>query len=283
MLAARMRDRIFEPGDVLYERGQPSGPMFFVTRGQVALEAPGEAPWVFEDRAFLGAIDANTQEPHPRTARALTRTHAIEMHFEEYLMLLEDFFDFARATLVQGAKRTHETALELAPGGLFRAPGAPAGRWLERAELDELQRLLVLKSSFAFERSPVQPLVTLARLGEERRLKAAKRLFGAGEPNRGLFLVAEGRVRVHHDDPHVDGLVGPGDMVLGLLGIVNEPYAYSADAASDLVLLAITHEDLYDAMEEHFGLARSWWVYMGKENHRLREAIGRRDADRAAG
>lgn len=272
LLAERMRDRRFEPGELLYEQGQPSGPMFFISRGTVELYAPGLEPWVFEDRSLLGALDANSHRPHARSARAVTRVHAVEMHFEEYLMLLEDFFDFARAMVQQGARRAHETALQLGSSGMFRTPQPPAARWLERRELDGVHKLMVLKSSFAFAHAPVQPLVTLTRAAEERRFARGERIFGAGDTNKGLWFVAEGGVRIHHDDPKIDGLVGPGDMCLSLLGIVDEPYAYSATAASDVVLILITHEDLFDAMEENFGLVRAWWRYMGEENTRLREA-----------
>lgn len=276
LLAARMRDRTFEAGEAIYEEGQPSGPMFFVTRGTVELTAPGEEPWVFEDKAFIGAIDANMGRPHPRTARAVTRVRAIEMHFEEYLMLLEDFFDFARDTLIQGAERTHGTALGLAPDGIYLEPRAPIGRWLSRARLDDLQRLIVLRGARAFARAPVQSLVTLARSAVEERYEKGAPLFRSGSSNRGMVLVADGVAAVHHDDPIVRARVGPGELVLGLLGIVPRPYAFSADAETDLVTLRIGHEDLFDAMEEHFGLARSWWVYMGTENQRVREALARR-------
>ena len=42
------------------------------------------------------------------------------------------------------------------------------------------------------------------------------------------------------------------------------------------MLLRIRHEDVFDAMEEHIGLLRAWWRYMGEENRRAREELARR-------
>lgn len=277
LLAAQMRDRVFERGEVIYERGHPSGQMFFITEGTVELSAPGEEPWVIEDRAFIGGIDANSGEPHHRTARARTRIRAIEMHFESYLTLLEDFFDFAKNTLIQGARRTHETSLELAPDGLYLEPTEPSGKWLTKGHLDDVQRLIALRAARAFACAPVQPLVTLARQAIEERHASGETLFQAGEASRGMFVVIDGRVTIRHTAPEIRCMVGPGDLALGVLAIVPEPYPFSAFAETPSVVLRIGHEDLFDAMEEHFGLGRSWWAYTGRENERIRQALAHRE------
>lgn len=275
LLTARMKDRVFQPGEVIYARGAPSGPMFWVTRGTVELTAPGERAWVFQDRSFLGGNDANAGQPHVRTAQARTQVHAIEIHFEEYLMILEDFSDFALAMLSQGALRTWEASLQAAPHGVFGPSVEPTGEWLARRSLDEVQRLLILRDSRPFERAPVQALVTLARQTREVRYRAGEVLFRAGEANTGMMLVADGRLRVTHDDPIIESGVGPGNLCQGVIELPEGPRRVTATAATDVVLLRIGHEDLYDAMEEHFGLARSWWVYMGRENSRVRLAAAR--------
>lgn len=279
LLAARMQDRVYEREEIIYEKGSESGPMYFIADGQVALEAPGDEPWLLEAPAFIGGIDANAEQPHRRTARALSRVHVIKMHFQEYLSVLEDFFDFAKSMLVQGAHRTWESSMRVAPDRVFGPSVAPDGRWLALDHLDDVQRIMVLRSSRAFERAPVQALVTLARFAREVRYRKNERLWTAGDLNDGMHIVVDGRVRSFLDDPLVEGLVGPGDFAQGVIEIAPKPKVFSAEAESDVVLLSISHEDLFDAMEEHFGLARSWWVYMGRENHRVRMTFGQRTGD----
>lgn len=275
LLAARMKDRVFEANEIIYERGQAPGRMFFITEGKVALEAPDREPWLFEDHSLIGAIDANTEQPHRRTARAIQRSRAIEIHFEEYLNLLEDFFDFAKNMLIQAAHRTWEASLRVAPHQVFGPSVEPDGAWLARARLDEVQRIMILRNSRPFERAPVQALVTLARDATERRFQEGQSLWSAGDRNDGMYLVADGRLRVHHDQPQLEGWVGPGNFAQGVIELAPKPRVYSVDAQTDVVALRLSHEDLFDAMEEHFGLARSWWVYMGRENYRVREAYAR--------
>lgn len=279
LLAERMKDRVYEPGDVLYERGQPSGSIFFVIEGTVELVAPGQEPWVFRDRSFLGGIDANMEEPHSRSARAATWTRAIEINFDEYLSLLEDFFDFAKGMLIQGARRTFSTALGLAPDGVFKAPEGPLGRWIGTARLDQVQRILILRRSHPFSRAPVQALVTLGRSASEERFRPGAPLVRAGQPNPGMYLIADGIVSIEGQNPRIVGRTGPGEFVFGVSAFDPTANSLSASAETEVVTLRISQEDLFDAMEEHFGLARSWWVYMGRENHRVRVELGRREAE----
>lgn len=276
LLARRMRDRNFQEGELLFERGQPSGALFFVTSGNVALEAPGEEPWLMEGQSFLGAIDANAGQPHRRTARALTPVHAIEMHFEAYLSLLEDFFDFAKSMVVQGAMRTLDTALRLGPDGVLSPSSPQTGRWSGIERLDPVQRIIALRHSAPFGNAPVQSLVSLAGASREIRLSAGERLVSAGDSIKGLDLLIEGATRTTHDDPHIEASAGPGQFPLGVIAIVPKPAPFTTHATTDAILLRIPHEDLFDAMEEHFGLLRAWWTYMGRENHRARQELGRR-------
>ncbi len=276
LMAARMQDRVFAPGSMLFERGQPPGPIFFITAGRVQLEAPGAAPWLFEDRAFLGAIDANVGEPHPRSARALTTVEAIEIHFDHYLSLLEDFFDFAAASLIQGCDGTAKAAMALPPEKVLarsevREPSPLHFSFDEPLGL--VERLIVLRTARGFARSPVQPLVTLAQHAEELRFSPRQSVLTAGSRNRGLVLVAAGTARVYGSAPPVEGEVGPGELLQGIGALVPRPYTLNAEAATALVCLRIAHEDLFDAMEEHFGLARAWWAYMGQENQRIQSAL----------
>lgn len=271
LLAEEMRDRVFESGDVIYARGQPSGRVFFITLGTVELSAPDSEPWVLEDRALIGAIDANNGEPHERTARAKTRVRAIEVHFDAYLTLLEDYFDFAKDSLIEGARRTHQFALDLAPDGLYPAP-RPGASDRMNPRRDDIQKLVALRATRAWGGAPVQPLVTLARTAYELRFSAGDTIFRADTPSEGLHVLIDGLIEIHHSEPLVRCLVGSGEVVFGVFGIVPGTYPFSAVARTDLALLRLAHEDIFDAMEEHFGLTRSWWVYMGRENTRIRHA-----------
>ena len=275
LLAERMRDRIFEENDVIFARGEPSGSIFFVTSGQVELSAPNEAPWVFEGKAFIGGFDANIGRNHQRTARALSRSLAVEIHFDEYLMILEDFFDFSRSMIVLGSERTSEASLNLAPYDVLSKPTRPVGKWLDHTYLDEVQRLLVLHNSAPFCHAPIQALVDLAHYAIEERYREGEAILTVNDHNTGMHIIADGLVRTHLDTPFIQSMAGPGDLVLGVGALPLKPYIYSATAATDVVILRLSHEDLFDGMEEHFALTRSWWVYLGDENERIRSEIAR--------
>lgn len=276
LLADRMKDRYFEPGGTLYEQGQPPGSIFFLTEGMVELTLEGERPWVFEDRAFLGAIDANMGQPHPRTARAKTRVKAIEIHFEEYLAVLEEFFDFAKEVLVRGARATHEREMELAPYDALPPPRRAVGRWLDFARLDEVQRVMILRDSAPFHRAPVQALVNLAGHATVERFSPGETILHEEDISHGIHLLADGLAKVTCENPILRSQVGPGDLLLGPGNLVPRPHPFGVSAETNAIVFCIPHEDLFDAMEEHMGVTRSWWAYMGKENRRIHEVGARR-------
>lgn len=277
MLAAQMKDRVFQPGDVLYEQGQPSGPIFFVHSGSIELSAPRQEPWLFEGQSFLGALDANASRPYARTATALTRVFSVEMHFDNYLLLLEDFQDFAQAQVRQSSQRTNETALRLAPDGVFAPPTPPKGRWHRKQErLNTVQRLFALKASEPFKEAPIQALVSLARDAVELSFGAGETVFAVGQTPAGIDLVVDGRVRLQREKPEVEGLAGPGQLSLGVLSIVPITHIYRGTATTDLTVLRIPHDLFFDTMEEHFALIPAWWGYLGRENARIRTELSRR-------
>lgn len=276
MLAAQMRDRVFEAGEMIYERGQPSGKIYLVTSGTVELALPGHEPWIFSGQSFLGGIDANAGQPYSRTATAVTRTSAVEMHFENYLLLLEDFIDFAQATMVQGSKRTHQSELLLAPDAVFAPSTSEKGPWHGAGPLDSVQKLMVLRSSEAFAAAPVQALVSLARATEELRFEAGEVLFEPGSSVEGMDVIIDGQLRVEGDAPPFQSVVGPGQLGLGVTSISTSPHPYRGTAVTELAILRLPHEAFFDTMEEHFALVRAWWTYMGRENYRSRLEMGRR-------
>lgn len=276
LLAAKMKDRHFEAGDFIYERGQPSGTMVFIHRGTVELIAPGEEPWVYVDRAFIGAIDANMRRPHVRSARAVTALDAVEIHFEEYQMLLEDFFEFQKASLLQSARSTFETAMSLAHDELFEAPALETSSWLSHPAMDQVQRMMALRRAHAFESAPVQALVTLAEHADEIRLAEGETLFKAGAPNQGFMVLVKGLVEVSATSPKLRGRLGPGCSVPGIIALDPRPPLMTAVAATEAIVLRIAHEDLFDAFEEHADLIRAWWKFMGAETERIRKRLAGR-------
>ena len=119
------------------------------------------------------------------------------------------------------------------------------------------------------EQAPVQALASLAQLATQQDFQTGERLFGIDEPIKELHVLVAGRVRLRRTKSNVDALIAPTRVLGGLVAFGCARRFYEAVAQSPGVLLAIQKEDLFDVMEDHFGLIRSLFARIGNEHERL--------------
>ncbi|NRA32961.1 MAG: cyclic nucleotide-binding domain-containing protein [Polyangiaceae bacterium] len=159
-LADVSRDVHFDEGTTIYEGGGPSAFLYFIVKGEVALEAPGEVAWAFHERDGFGFLDAMSERPHARTARAVTDAHVLAMHAEDSLDVLEDSFALGRAMIMTTCEAVREKVLTLAPDGAFPELAERNSTMSDPPNL--VERLMVLRQEGVLERAGVQALATLA-------------------------------------------------------------------------------------------------------------------------
>src|SRR5262249_19304296 len=84
------------------------------------------------------------------------------------------------------------------PGGLRRAdrPATPAASPGDRM-ISTVEKVLFLKSIDLFRALPSEELAQIAEIAEEQPLAQGDQVFGEGEPGDALYLVVEGKVKVH--------------------------------------------------------------------------------------
>lgn len=284
-LSSGLRDVVFPAGSEIYHQGDPAENLYFLIRGEVALEAPGEEPWKFGPQSMLGVLDASAGRPYSRTARVVRDVAALTMSFREYVDVMEDHFDYTKNSLELGCREMHERSLQLAPE-VFDLPAAPAEPLVPlaptharagRNALPLMDRVLVLRRCQVFSRTSVQALVTLAKHVEVERWTPGDVMFGPGDPAPHLRLVAAGEVLVTRQDPEVAARFGPGELLLRQAALGADLHAYRAEAATAAVTLRLLKEDLFDIAEDHFSLIGSLFAYLGRENERTRRLLAERE------
>lgn len=284
---ASMRDIDFPAGTEIFHAGDPPSRLFFVVTGRVRLEAPGENPWILENESVIGILDAGLQRPHKRTAIAETHVHAIAMDFEDYVEILEDNFEFSKNMLIRVLGTVHQLSLQLPPDRVFPAPEEQQALIKDEVlqtgrSLNQIERLMVLHDSRYFQGAPIQALVTLARLAKEETWNDGDVLFQPGDPCDRIRIVARGTIEVRRTRPRIRAPFGPGGLVCAAAAIGNTTYEYEGTALTEATTLAIAKEDLYDVMEDHFGLAITMFGFVARENERVRGQLvaeGKRPQD----
>lgn len=119
--------------------------------------------------------------------------------------------------------------------------------------LSDRVRLLQVMRFFAGAHEAALPVVAAAL--EPIRLEAGQVLFQKGDVGDSLYVIVEGRVRIHDGELTFNEL-GLGDVV-GEMAVLDEaPRSASVTALEVTELLRLRQETLYNLIENHVGVAR---------------------------
>jgi CRP-like cAMP-binding protein len=282
-LARNMTDVHLKAGDVLYRQGDSTTSHYFVVYGEILLVAEGVPPWKFGERSLIGTIDLTLDRPRSRTATATRDTHLLSMPGSDWLDMLEDNFELMLRGVEGLAQGVH--ALRVGVGGGVAVPEPPTHPAAQlvltqlpaNGELGLAERVLLLRGVTLFSKAEVQALLDLAAHAVEVDFDAGKTIVGPGEPNEAMFVTLSGAVSASTSPAVPEETFGPGTLVFGSRAATSKDLGFEAHATTKTRLLRIMREDYFDAMEEHFALARSSMKALAAE----REALANETALRA--
>jgi CRP-like cAMP-binding protein len=118
-----------------------------------------------------------------------------------------------------------------------------------------IERIFILKRTKIFGELPHDVLGSLAAHMEEVRLEPDEVLYKRGDLGRSLFIVVDGRVRVHVEDETVAEL-GP-DQILGeVTALTSEVRRETVTAEEETRLLRLDQDVLYELMAGRPAMSR---------------------------
>jgi CRP-like cAMP-binding protein len=137
--------------------------------------------------------------------------------------------------------------------------------------ISTVEKVLFLKGIDLFSAIPGEDLAQIALITEELQKDIGEEIIKEGEVGDSLFLVVDGRVKVHKGDKEVAEL-GERE-VFGEMALLDPaPRSASVHAVSDVTLLRIDREDFAEIMAEKHEIAQGVIKVLVR---RLRGAIGR--------
>jgi CRP/FNR family cyclic AMP-dependent transcriptional regulator len=135
--------------------------------------------------------------------------------------------------------------------------------------LTTVEKVLFLKSIDLFSQIPGEDLAAIALISTEERRDQSDEIFAEGESGDSLYLVIEGKVRVHKVD-RVIAELGQREC-FGEMGVLDAaPRSATVTAVVETELLKITREDFQDIMTEKPEIAQGIIKVLTR---RLRDAI----------
>jgi CRP-like cAMP-binding protein len=135
--------------------------------------------------------------------------------------------------------------------------------------LTTVEKVLFLKSIDLFSQIPGEDLAAVALISTEEQREQGDEIFAEGEAGDALYLVIDGKVRVHKGD-RVIAELGEREC-FGEMAILDAaPRSATVTSVTDTSLLKITREDFQEILTEKPEIAQGIIQVLTR---RLRDAI----------
>lgn len=135
--------------------------------------------------------------------------------------------------------------------------------------LTTIEKVLFLKSIDLFSQIPGEDLAHVALIASEEQRDGGEEVFAEGEGGDALFLVLDGKVRVHRRDKTIAEL-GERECFGEMALLDAAPRSATVTALTDVSLLRIAREDFQEIMSEKHEIAVGIIKVLTR---RLRDAI----------
>jgi CRP-like cAMP-binding protein len=123
-------------------------------------------------------------------------------------------------------------------------------------ELITIERVAILHRVALFANVPGHALASVAQILEEVRVDEGVVIIERGAVEDWMFVVADGRVRVHVDERTL-GEKGPGDVFGELAVLAPAPRSASVTAIESTLLLRLRRPAFEELLDDHVELSRS--------------------------
>jgi HEAT repeat protein len=207
-------------------------------------QADGASPWERASAIHVAGL-----------ARLGGLTEPVERALEDPSPLVRETAAWARARLASRDR----------PSQVYgREAEALVERFVEELEgrrqgvapmLSTVEKVIILKSVNIFSETPDEILAEVASLLEEVEVEAGERIFEKGDMGSAMYIVVEGRVRVHNQDRTLREL-GPRDIFGEMAALDPEPRSASITALAPTHLFRLEQEALYELMADRIEVVR---------------------------
>jgi CRP/FNR family transcriptional regulator, cyclic AMP receptor protein len=122
--------------------------------------------------------------------------------------------------------------------------------------MSTIENITVLKSLEVFRDIPPHDLARIAYILKEKEVSPGEEIIREGELGTSMFIIVEGRVRVHFQGKEV-AVLGSGASFGELAALDPEPRSASVTALNDALLLELEGSALYTLMSKRPDVARA--------------------------
>ncbi len=118
-----------------------------------------------------------------------------------------------------------------------------------------IEKVMILKSVDIFSATPEEDLIEVANIVEELEVKAGEDVIRKGEIGTSMYIIVEGKMRVH-DDGRELAILGRREVFGELAALDPEPRMATITAIENAELFRLDQGPLYDLMAEQIEVVR---------------------------
>ena len=138
--------------------------------------------------------------------------------------------------------------------------------------LTTIEKVIFLQNVEVFVDVPTEDLAYLAAIAEEVEFKEGEDIFKEDEPSDALYLVLEGRVRLHRDEKEI--IIAEAKDPFGTWALFDEePRVVTATPLMNTRLLRIDREDFFDLLADHIQITQGVFKTVVKRMRSLLDAV----------
>jgi CRP-like cAMP-binding protein len=253
MLTEYANEELIGAGTVFQHAGVPVEMLRVVVEGDVSSELPDGKKFQMGPDSVIGVFEFFSGNSRAAFI-AVTDVVALAIPTTAIRDIMDEHFDVV-VHILRGLGRTLIRALAMAP----TLSGSAAAPILEPHEHDlkefgEVERILALRDTLAFKGASVDALAAVARGTRVVTYKKGDYLWGDKDSATWLGVIVHGVVECATSiRPERFYFSEKGPSAVGFLDtLADDQRWYSALAMTDIVILVIQKDDLFDTLEDHF-------------------------------
>lgn len=113
-----------------------------------------------------------------------------------------------------------------------------------------IEKVIFLQDIDIFSEVRTEDLIYLAAIAEEVSFAAGTRLYKIHEPGNALYLIIDGKVRLHRDGEEI-AVMGSREAIGTWALFDNKPRVATATATEETLALRIMRDDFYELLSDH--------------------------------
>jgi CRP-like cAMP-binding protein len=269
-LTGALDERTVRAGEPVYTEGEAPSWVHFMRDGRIRMSRKDGPTWTLEGRWVVGGYEAVLEVPRATTAVAETNMELMRIPTGSWLELFEDSFELTRGNISISAK-----SLVDLEGRLAASPTTAREAPRVRRATSLVEKLAFLLDVRTLRGAGVQALADLASGTEEDTFEAGEVVLERGAERDKFVFVVDGQVRAERAAPDLVRAYGYGQLVGGPASFGPWSAPWRAVATVPTRTLSLPVEAAFDAMEEHFDLARSVMAALATQRQLVVEQLAR--------